>query len=150
MWNKKLPVMGSESVSTNGDYTFLGKGVKIEGAANLEGVVRIDGHFDGAINTNDMLIIGEEAVIRGSISADEIICSGRIEANLNAKKRIQLLNPAVVIGDVVTASFSMEEGVFFQGKCDMGMSRKVEGLTKEAEVSEKGPDLIEDCELVSI
>lgn len=148
MWKKKLQVNGSESSNTDEGYTFLAKGVVIEGMAKLEGVVRIDGHFNGAINTNDMLIIGEHAVIRGSITADEIICSGKIEANLTAKKRIQLLNPAILIGDITTPAFSMEEGVFFQGMCDMGMSHKVEWLTKESPVTEKMQNLIEPCELV--
>ena len=91
---------------------FLPKGGGIEGIAKLEGVVRIDGHFNGAIHTNDMLIIGEHAVICGPITADEIICSGRIEANLTAQKSIQLLHPAVLIGDITTPAFSMEKGVF--------------------------------------
>ena len=98
MWKKKLQAKGSETLNTDEGYTFLANGVVIEGKAKLEGVVRIDGHFNGAIHTNDMLIIGEHAVIRGSITADEIICSGRIEAKLTAKKKIQLLNTAVLIG----------------------------------------------------
>ena len=148
MWKKKTLTNGSESVESDGDYTFLAKGVVIEGIAKLEGVVRIDGHFNGAITTNDMLIIGEHAVIRGSISADEIICSGKIEAHMTAKKRIQLLYPAVVIGDIATPTFSMEEGVFFQGTCDMRMSRTVEWLAKEPQDMKKVPSLIEHGELV--
>ena len=79
MWKKKLQTNGPEILSTDEGYTFLAKGVEIEGLAKLEGVVRIDGHFNGAINTDDTLIIGENAVIRGSISADEIICSGKLQ-----------------------------------------------------------------------
>ena len=151
MWRKKLQTNGPESLKREGDYTFLSKGVEMEGIAKLEGVVRIDGHFNGAINTNDMLIVGEHAVIRGSITADEIICSGKIEAKLTAKKKIQLLNTAVLIGDIITPSFSMEEGAFFHGMCDMGVSRRVdrvEWLTKESQVTEKVHDLIEQGELV--
>jgi len=148
MWRKKLQANGSETLNADKGYSFLAKGVVIEGIAKLEGVVRIDGHFNGAINTNDMLIIGEHAVIRGTITADEIICSGKIEAKLTAKKRIQLLNPAVLIGDITTPSFSMEEGVVFQGRCDMGMSRKVEWLRKESQATEEVHGIIEHCELV--
>jgi len=148
MWKKKLQVKCSESLNTNGDYTFLGKGVKIQGIAKVEGVVRIDGHFKGAINTNDTLIIGEHAVIRGSITANEIICSGKVEAKLIAKQRIQLLTPAVLIGDITTPAFSMEDGVFFQGVCDMGLSCRVERLPKESQVLEKAFDPLVHCELV--
>jgi cytoskeletal protein CcmA (bactofilin family) len=91
MWKKKLQANGPETLNTDGGYTFLAKGVEIQGIAKLEGVVRIDGYFNGAINTNDMLIIAEHAVIRGSIAADEIICGGKIEAKLTAKKRFNFL-----------------------------------------------------------
>ena len=151
MWKKKLQGNGPEILNTDGGNTFLAKGVEIQGIAKLEGVVRIDGQFNGAINTNDMLIVGEHAVIRGSIAADEIICSGKIEAKLTAKKKIQLLNTAILIGDIITPSFSMEEGAFFHGMCDMGVSRRVdrvEWLTKESQVTEKVHDLIEQGELV--
>jgi cytoskeletal protein CcmA (bactofilin family) len=148
MWKKKISTGGYELLKTDGDYTFLAKGVEMEGVAKLEGVVRIDGHFIGAIHTKDTLIIGEHAVICGSITADEIICSGKIEANLTANKKIQLLNPAVVIGNITTPSFSIEEGVFFQGLCDMGMSHRGEGLLKELQITEQVSDLIEYSELV--
>ena len=148
MWKKHLRGNGPETLNADEGYTFLAKGVEMQGIAKLEGVVRIDGHFNGAINTNDMLIIGEHAVIRGSITADEIICSGRIEAKLTAKKKIQLLNTAVLIGDITTPSFSMEEGAFFQGMCDMGVSRRVEWLRKESQVTERVHDFIEHGELV--
>jgi cytoskeletal protein CcmA (bactofilin family) len=148
MWIKKLQANGPEILNTDGGYTFLAKGVEIEGIAKLEGVVRIDGHFNGAINTNDMLIVGEHAVIRGSITADEIICSGRIEAKLTAQKKIQLLSTAVLIGDITTPAFSIEDGAFFHGMCDMGVSRRIECLTKESPAMEKVHDLIEHRELI--
>ena len=148
MWKKRLEANSAETNGAEEGYTFLAKGVAIEGIAQLEGVVRIDGHFNGGINANDILIIGEHAVIRGSISADEIICSGNIQANLTAKKRVKLLNPAVLVGDITTPSFSMEEGVFFQGRCDMGMSGTVEYLTKELPVRRKVQDCREQGELV--
>ncbi len=151
MWKtkQKLQPNASEALKGEDGYTFLAKGVVIEGIAKLEGIVRIDGHFNGAINTNDTLIIGEQAVIRGSITADEIICSGKIEANLTAIKRIHLLKPAVVIGDISTPCFTMEDGVLFQGQCDMGMSSKIEWLSKDSQVTEKMPALIPHGELVS-
>jgi cytoskeletal protein CcmA (bactofilin family) len=150
MWIKKLQANDSKVLNTDGGYTFLAKGVELEGIAKLEGVVRIDGHFNGAINTNDMLIVGEHAVIRGSIAADEIVCSGRIEAKLTAKKKIQLLSTAVLIGDITTPAFSIEDGAFFHGMCDMGVCRRVECLTKESPAMGKVHDLIEQRELVSV
>jgi cytoskeletal protein CcmA (bactofilin family) len=45
---------------------------------------------------------------------------------ITANKKIQLLKPAVLIGDVHTPTFAMEEGVYFQGECDMGAAPNLE------------------------
>lgn len=107
-------------------YTFLGKGVDFKGKAQFEGTVRVDGNFEGEITIDDTLIIGESAVIKGTITGGTIVNSGRIEGVITAKSKIQLLKPAVLIGDVHTPIFAMEEGVYFQGECDMGSAPKLE------------------------
>jgi cytoskeletal protein CcmA (bactofilin family) len=107
-------------------YTFLGKGVDFKGKAQFEGTVRVDGNFEGEITIDDTLIIGETAVIKGTITGGTIVSSGRIEGVITANKKIQLLKPAVLIGDVHTPTFAMEEGVYFQGECDMGAAPNLE------------------------
>jgi cytoskeletal protein CcmA (bactofilin family) len=118
MWGEKEkrnePGFGQEF------YTFLGKGVDFKGKAQFQGTVRVDGYFEGEITIDDTLIIGETAVIKGTITGGTIVSSGRIEGVITANKKIQLLKPAVLIGDVHTPTFAMEEGVYFQGECDMG------------------------------
>jgi len=111
---KREPGFGQEF------YTFLGKGVDFKGKAQFEGTVRVDGTFEGEITIDDTLIIGETALIKGTIIGGTIVSSGRIEGVITANKKIQLLKPAVLIGDVHTPAFAMEEGVYFQGECDMG------------------------------
>lgn len=111
-----------ESIFEEGAYTFLGKGVDFKGKAKFDSSVRIDGHFDGQIISQDTLIIGEGGVVKGEITCETIISSGKIEGNIVASQKVQLLNPAVLIGGVRAPSFSVEEGVVFHGTCDMGVS----------------------------
>ena len=112
---KKAAILGNEN------YTYLGREVDIKGKARFEGTVRVDGHFEGEIDADDTLIIGENAIVKGSIRGGTIINSGRIEATITASQKVQLLKSSVLIGDVYSPSFSMEEGVYFQGRCDMGV-----------------------------
>lgn len=112
--NKREPGLGQEY------YTFLGKGVDFKGKAQFEGTVRVDGNFEGEITIDDTLIIGESALIKGTITGGTIVSSGRIEGTVTANKKIELLKPAILKGDVHTPTFSMEAGVYFQGMCDMG------------------------------
>jgi cytoskeletal protein CcmA (bactofilin family) len=121
MWGEKTK-QKKETIFEDDFYTFLGKGVDFKGCAQFEGTVRVDGHFEGEITTNDTLIIGEHAVIKGTINGGTIVCGGRVEGSITATGKVQLLKPATLIGDVHSPSFSMEEGVHFQGMCDMGIS----------------------------
>ena len=125
MWGEKVK-QKKETIFEDDHYTFLGKGVDFKGSAQFEGTVRVDGHFEGEITTDDTLIIGEHAVIKGTIKGGTIVIGGRVEGKITATTKIQLLNPAVLVGDVHTPSFSMEEGVYFHGMCDMGAVPNVE------------------------
>ena len=128
MWGDKEEKK-KETIFEEDHYTFLGKGVDFKGKANFDGTVRVDGHFEGEIATADTLIIGEHAVIKGTITGGVIVSGGKVEGNITASKKVQLLKPAVLIGDVNSPSFSMEEGVLFQGVCDMGITHLEDAQT---------------------
>lgn len=120
MWSEKADQKQEKKIEED-NYTFLGKGVDFKGNAKFDGTVRIDGQFEGEITTADTLIVGENAVIKGVISVGVILSSGKIEGKITASKKVQLMKPAVLIGEIHSPSFSMEEGVLFHGLCDMGI-----------------------------
>lgn len=120
MWGEPKDKLKKETGLGQEYYTFLGKGVDFKGKAQFEGTVRVDGNFEGEITIDDTLIIGESALIKGTITGGTIVSSGRIEGTVTANKKIELLKPAILKGDVHTPTFSVEAGVYFQGMCDMG------------------------------
>ncbi len=120
MWGEQRDKGKKEAGLGQEYYTFLGKGVDFRGKAQFEGTVRVDGNFEGEITIDDTLIIGESAFIKGTITGGTIVSSGRIEGTVTATKKVELLQPAILKGDVHTPSFSVESGVYFQGMCDMG------------------------------
>ncbi|MGC4097285.1 MAG: polymer-forming cytoskeletal protein [Nitrospira sp.] len=119
MWDKKRGDMEPE----NGNFTVLGKDVTFKGIVHFHSTVQLDSAFEGEIHAKGMLVIGENAVVRGSIIAETIVSRGKIHGNVSASGKIQLLKPAVLLGDVSSPSFSMEEGAFFKGSIDMGSTR---------------------------
>lgn len=104
---------------------FLGKGTEFKGVITYSGTVRIDGKVEGEIITQGKLVVGETAVINAEISAGTVICGGKISGNIRATDRIHLLSKAVMIGSVSTPNLIIEEGVSFNGKCQMGHEEPV-------------------------
>jgi len=98
---------------------FVGKGVHFKGAISYEGTVRIDGRVDGEIQTTGMLVVGEEAVITARIHAGTVVSKGKITGDVIAKERVKLMSPAALSGSIQAPVFSIEEGVTFDGTCDM-------------------------------
>jgi cytoskeletal protein CcmA (bactofilin family) len=99
---------------------FVGEGVEFKGIINYQGTVRIDGHLEGEIHTDGILIVGQCAVIDAKVEAGTIVCQGKIVGDIVAREKIQLMSPGVLDGSVKTPSLSMEEGVLFNGTCEMG------------------------------
>lgn len=124
MWKKEGDSGGSASPSTEGAkdgeiIAFVGKGVTFRGAISYEGTVRIDGRVDGEIQTTGTLVIGEEAVITAKVEAGTVVSKGKITGDVVAKDRVKLMAPAVLSGSIKAPVFSMEEGVSFDGTCEM-------------------------------
>ena len=114
---------------------FLGKNTEFEGKLSFAGAVRIDGRFKGEIFTEGTLIVGETATIFSDIRAAHIIISGEVRGNIAAKKRIEIHTPGKVFGNIQAPIVTMDEGVVFDGNCEMKqqldeVKRKVTVLPK--------------------
>lgn len=131
MW--KLGARKKSILDDGETFTFLGRNVEFKGVVNFEGTARIDGHLEGEIHTRGTLIVAEHAVIKGIISTGTLISGGKIYGTVSASERVQLLKPAVVIGDIRTPSLSLEDGVHFHGLSDMGAKERPELETQGLE-----------------
>lgn len=103
---------------------FLGKGTEFKGVLSFEGTIRVDGKVEGEVVTKDTLIAGDGAFLQGEITVGTIISSGKIVGNINASQKVHLLAPASVQGTIKTPKLIVEEGVIFDGKCEMAEEKK--------------------------
>jgi len=114
------PSLTSARSETREDVSaFIGKGVDFKGTITYTGTVRIDGSLDGEINTEGVLLVGEEAVIKAKVTAGTLICKGKITGDIHIKEKLKLRAPAVINGGVKTPMLSIEEGVLFNGTLEM-------------------------------
>lgn len=98
---------------------FLGKGTTFKGIITYDGAIRIDGKVEGEIISLGDLVIGESAIIDAKISVGSIVCGGRINGDLQASKKIHLLSKASISGSLNTPRLIIDEGVEFNGHCEM-------------------------------
>ncbi len=102
-------------------HALLGAGTRYEGKLFFEGRARIDGEFDGEVFSDGLLVVGEEALIKGAIRVHTLIVrGGRIDGDIHATELVELHAPAQVRGDIRTQALFMDKGVVFDGACVMG------------------------------
>ena len=105
---------------------FLGVNTEFEGKLSFSGAVRIDGHFKGEIFTEGTLIVGELAVIESNVHASHVIVNGEIIGNVTAEKKIEIHASGKVSGNIQTPMLVINEGVVFNGNCQMEKKEKSE------------------------
>ncbi|MBU0759569.1 MAG: polymer-forming cytoskeletal protein [Candidatus Omnitrophica bacterium] len=81
--------------------------------------LRINGSFEGKLDTKGSLIIGENATVQADIIGEEIVVGGKVTGNIRAQKQLQMLSRAHVVGDITTPVLIIESGAVMQGKCEM-------------------------------
>ena len=97
--------------------TMVGPGAIITGDLKLEGFTRVDGDIYGNLETTGKLIIGENARVRGSLTAKSVIVIGIVEGDILAPEGVHLFSSAVVLGDVISRKIKADEKVVIEGYC---------------------------------
>jgi cytoskeletal protein CcmA (bactofilin family) len=142
-------MMGKGDIKSGDLEAFLGKNTSFEGKMSFEGMVRLDGRFDGEIFSGDVLIIGETAIINAKIKVGTLLVDGKVTGNVHASDKIEIHSTGKLNGDITTAALVIEEGGVFDGTCkmDKGAEEAVKKVTsfmeREAE-EEKAVDLMDE------
>jgi cytoskeletal protein CcmA (bactofilin family) len=110
--------------------TVIAKGLKIEGRVTAEGLVELNGQIEGELRGKS-LIISRGALVKGAVSADQVVIEGTVEGPITGGEII-LKSRAHVIGDIHHRSLSIENGASFEGRSVQTGSPKG-GLTERDE-----------------
>ncbi len=101
---------------------FLGAGTFFTGRLAFEGVVRIDGGFEGEITSSGDLVVGKNARITGRISVGRLVCGGEVAAEVAAAVRVTVHATGRLTGSVTTPSLVVEEGGCLDGQIVMAQA----------------------------
>jgi cytoskeletal protein CcmA (bactofilin family) len=108
--------------------TIVGQGTVLKGECSVNGTVRVDGVIDGSLKATGVAILGKSGQIKGDLLVGNAIVGGIVEGSVIAEGRLELQSGARVEGDIKAKKLVVEEGVFFQGFCNM--EQKADGKGK--------------------
>src|SRR5438093_10362669 len=100
--------------------TVLGPDASFKGEMSFEKGLRLQGRFEGKINTAGRLHIAKEAKMQADVEAGAIIVEGEARGNLTAADRIELKQSARYEGDLLATKLIVDEGAVFHGHVTVG------------------------------
>ena len=122
---KTEPVVNVNSISR------ISAGTVIKGEIISPSEIRIDGTFEGKVQTKGRVVVGESAVVKGDIICENIDLWGKVNGNVFVKDTLALMEGCQVDGNLNVKRLSVELGATFNGNCRMitdGEFNKVAGV----------------------
>ncbi|MEG0895388.1 MAG: polymer-forming cytoskeletal protein [Oscillospiraceae bacterium] len=143
---KKVEISGTTTISRG---TIINGGIQtreniaIDGIVNgdilSKGKISVSGKVEGNLNGFDVDVSTEELIgdivceskvtiqagtkIKGNIFATQAIIMGTVEGNIVSKESIQLVDNAVVYGDIKADSISVSQGAVIYGMVTIGKTK---------------------------
>lgn len=119
---------------------YLGPGTKINGKLQFDGPATIEGEVDGEVIGQASVTIGQQATLRGKISAVSVVVQGKVTADVQAEKKLEIQPPGLVVGDVATQSLVIGDGAVFEGHVSMKKEGRVLPLRQDAKPAAAAKD----------
>lgn len=99
--------------------TLIGKGAVFDGNFSAPETVRVDGTLNGNCECKELLIVGVEGKINGDITSQNVIISGKVDGDIVAHGKLELLSTGKLVGNITARSLVVDEDACFDGRCTM-------------------------------
>ena len=131
----------SDILVPDGSYinSIIGEGTRFNGEFDLNGLLRVDGDFCGTVRTNGKVLIGKNGRAECTIYAGTVVVGGIVRGNIFAGEKVVILSTGIVLGNVTSPRFIVEEGVIFNGNCRIVHERKGKPADRAAGEEETPP-----------
>lgn len=99
---------------------MIGKSVKVNGQIFAKEDLYVDGDVEGTIESlENKVTIGPNGRVQASIRAREVIILGQVQGNVETSDKVDIRKDAKLVGDIVAARISIEDGALFKGSIDI-------------------------------
>ncbi len=98
--------------------TVIGPNCRLTGTLQSDGGIRIEGIFEGNLQTTGNLVVAESARVIAEIQAYNVTVSGQVKGNITANK-VEVTETGKVWGDLNVNSMLLHEGAYLRGNTNM-------------------------------
>ncbi|HEY3288959.1 MAG TPA: polymer-forming cytoskeletal protein [Anaerolineae bacterium] len=99
--------------------TVLGPNCRMNGMLQSDGGIRIEGVFEGQIQTTGNLVVADTAKVVAEVQAYNVVVAGSLKGNVTAN-RVEITGSGKLWGDLNVNSLLLNEGAFLKGQTNMG------------------------------
>ena len=112
-----------EPVSTSVDSiiveTAIGVDTVFKGSINTNKPIRIDGHYEGDITSDNLIIVSETGFFSGDMKCRELQIQGKGEGSVMCTDLMQFSSTGAFRGSIATKDIILVKGSQIDGKIDM-------------------------------
>ena len=99
---------------------MIGKSVKVIGQIFTKEDLYVDGDVEGTIESHENIVtVGPNGRVQASIKAREVIILGQVQGNVETSDKVDIRKDAKLVGDIIAARISIEDGALFKGSIDI-------------------------------
>jgi len=110
------PLVKEELPDSEEPETVIGEHVSLKGALSFQRLIRIDGSFEGELESQGKLIVGPKGFVKANLNLQEAFIAGKVEGDITVKERLVLRGRAEIKGNITAPLLSVDEGVSIIGQ----------------------------------
>jgi len=101
----------------------LGPDTKVSGRLSFTVPTRIDGKLRGEVRASELLVVGEDALVEGTVRALKLVVLGEVRGEVRGAERVEIGPGGRLMGTVETQSLIVREGGCLDGDCRIAPAR---------------------------
>ncbi len=106
---------GSVSINSETIETIIGVSTRFKGSVQTHKVIRIDGTYDGTIESDSTVIISETGRFTGTLSCRDLQLDGSADGTVSCTELIRIADIGSFTGELTTKNIIMTEGSLLDG-----------------------------------
>lgn len=116
---KKQPALGRKLDSSIRFTSSIGEGSTFIGSFSGGENIVVRGNVQGESDVQGAIVIASSGEWIGQMKADVVVVAGRVEGDISARQKIEILDGAIIRGNLVCPAIAMETGAIHDGHLSM-------------------------------